>query len=132
MDQQDIIRGLELRPHPEGGWFRETWRESSDDGIRSAGSAIYFLLTRGSDSRLHRIDAAEIWHFYAGAVAELVVTDSSGSETVHLVGPDLQNDQRPQVIVPPGAWQRARTTGDFSLVGCTVSPAFDWSRFELG
>ena len=132
MEPRHIIDELELQPHPEGGWFRETWRESSGGGTRPTGSAIYFMLTKGNDSRLHRIDATEIWHYYSGAAVELVVADQDGVETVHLLGPDVRGNQRPQVIVPLGAWQRARTVGEYSLVGCTVSPAFEWSHFELG
>ena len=90
------------------------------------------MLTKGSDSRLHRIDATEIWHYYSGAAVELAVADRDGVETVHLLGPDMRGNQRPQFIVSPGAWQRARTLGEYSLVGCTVSPAFEWSHFELG
>jgi hypothetical protein len=132
MDPQDIIERLELEPHPEGGWFRETWREPSTDRERASGSAIYFLLVQGHESRLHRIDATEIWHYYTGAVVELATVDADGVESVHLVGPGLEHDQRPQVVVPAGAWQRARTLGDYSLVGCTVSPAFEWSYLEYG
>ncbi len=132
MEPRHIIDELELQPHPEGGWFRETWRESSGGGTRPTGSAIYFMLTKGNDSRLHRIDATEIWHYYSGAAVELVVADQDGVETVHLLGPDVRGNQRPQVIVPLGVWQRARTVGEYSLVGCTVSPAFEWSHFELG
>ncbi len=131
MEPDDIIEALDLQPHPEGGWFRETWRGPGEGGIRPAGSAIYFLLTRGNESRPHRIDATEIWHYYVGAPVEIAVADPDGLERIHLVGPAIGGDQQPQVIVPPGAWQRARTTGEYSLVGCTVSPAFEWSAFEL-
>ncbi|MHB1518635.1 MAG: cupin domain-containing protein [Acidimicrobiales bacterium] len=131
MEPQGIIDALNLRPHPEGGWFVETWRGSAEDGRRPSGSAIYFLLTRGSDAQPHRIDATEVWHYYAGAVVELTFTLPDGTESAHLIGPDVRSGQRPQGVVPPGAWQRARTLGDYSLMGCTVSPAFEWPHFEL-
>jgi len=131
LDAADIIATLGLAPHPEGGFFRETWRDAPGAGGRGAGTAIYFLLTRDRVARWHRVDAAEIWHFYAGA--PLVLSISPGGREVEelVLGTDLAAGQRPQRLVPPGAWQSARTTGSFTLVGCTVSPAFEFGRFEL-
>ncbi len=127
----EIIRALGLQPHPEGGFYRETWRERPADGGRGAGTAIYFLLRDGDVHRWHRVDAAEIWHHYAGAPLELVIAGDGEAPVAHRLGDDLAAGERPQVIVPPRAWQRARTLGPYTLVGCTVSPAFLFERFEL-
>jgi predicted cupin superfamily sugar epimerase len=130
-DADALIQRLGLEPHPEGGHFRETWREAPADGSRGAGTAIYFLLRRGEASRWHRVDAAEIWHHYLGAPLELGVAEEGGSEEVCILGTDLEAGQLPQRIVPAGGWQRARSLGDFTLVGCTVSPAFQFEGFEM-
>jgi predicted cupin superfamily sugar epimerase len=127
----EIIARLELQPHPEGGHFRETFRDAAVDANgRSASTAIYFLLAKGERSHWHRIDAVEVWHYYAGAPLELGIADSGGSRLVRL-GPDLAAGERPQAIVPPHAWQAASTTGGWTLVGCTVAPGFDFASFEL-
>ena len=126
MNSEDIIRKLQLAPHPEGGHYRETWRDQREDGTRGHGTAIYFLLQAGERSRRHRVDAAEIWHHYAGAPLELMI-----EENRHVLGSELTQGQAPQHIVPPGAWQSARSLGDWTLVGCTVSPAFEFEHFEL-
>ncbi len=131
MTAQDIIEQLGLGPHPEGGFFRETWRDAPVGGGRGAGTAIYFLLTRDRVTRWHRVDSAEIWHFYAGAPVALSVSSDGRESEEQLLGTDLAAGQRPQRLVPPGAWQRARSLGDWTLVGCTVSPAFEFERFEL-
>jgi predicted cupin superfamily sugar epimerase len=115
-----LIDALGLAPHPEGGWYAETWRED-------ATTAIYFLLPAGEVSRWHRIDRTEIWHYYAGAALELRV---AGAGAV-VLGPDLGAGQRPQAVVPAAAWQTARSLGDYTLAGCTVSPAFEFAGFEL-
>lgn len=159
----DVIERLHLRTHPEGGWYAETWR--ADPGVgggRAAGSAIFFLLRAGEVSAWHRVDAAEIWHHYAGAPLELRIagsvatsaataaatgdaasvtpgsTDSAsgppeaiGGVAAIRLGDDLTAGETPQSIVPPGAWQSARSLGDWTLVGCTVSPAFEFAGFEL-
>jgi predicted cupin superfamily sugar epimerase len=130
-DADALIRRLGLAPHPEGGHFRETWRHAPADGSRGAGTAIYFLLRRDEASRWHRVDAAEIWHHYLGAPLELGVAGEDGAEEVWILGTDLEAGQLPQRIVPAGAWQRARSLGDFTLVGCTVSPAFQFEGFEM-
>jgi predicted cupin superfamily sugar epimerase len=126
-----VIARLGLQPHPEGGHFRETFRDDAVDGNgRSRSTAIYFLLAKGERSHWHRIDAVEIWHFYAGAPLELRIADDRGSRLLRL-GPDLAAGELPQGIVPPHAWQAASTTGDWTLVGCTVAPGFDFATFEL-
>ncbi|MGA2521030.1 MAG: cupin domain-containing protein [Acidimicrobiales bacterium] len=128
-DDPDTVRTiLELAPHPEGGSYRETWADAS-------GSAIYFLLREGEDSAWHRVhDRVEIWHFYAGAPLLLEIDESGpGTDTAFSVelGTDLAAGQRPQVVVPAGAWQSARSLGAWTLVGCTVTPPFDFEAFEL-
>jgi predicted cupin superfamily sugar epimerase len=125
------IERLRLEPHPEGGHFKETWRDVSAAGGRGAGSAIYFLLRAGEISRWHRVDAVEIWHFYAGAPLELRVSTDGTTTSSQVLGANLAAGERPQLIVPAHAWQSARSLGDFTLVGCTVSPAFEFERFEL-
>ena len=127
MDAAGFISMLGLSPHPEGGWFAETWRDPDSGSGRGAGTAIYFLLQAGERSHWHRVDATEIWHFYAGDALELSV---AGRPPV-LLGPRVDAKEEPQVIVPAGAWQSARSTGAFTLVGCTVSPAFRFDGFEL-
>ncbi len=130
MNAADIIRRLNLAPHPEGGHYRQTWRAAGTG--RTAGTAIYFLLAAGERSHWHRVDAAEIWHFYAGAPLTLWTAETDqGPRVAHHLGPDLAAGQLPQVIVQPDHWQAAETTGDWSLVGCTVSPAFEFSGFHL-
>jgi hypothetical protein len=127
----DIIARLELRPHPEGGHYRETFRDPRADATgRSLSTAIYFLLARGERSHWHRIDAVEVWHYYAGHALTLQIADDRGQRTVTL-GPDLAAGQAPQVIVPACAWQAAESTGDWTLAGCTVAPGFDFAEFEL-
>jgi uncharacterized protein len=134
---QDMIALLDLKPHPEGGHFRETFRDPRhSEGSRPASTAIYFLLARGERSHWHRIDAAEIWHWYAGAPLALEIAQQRDSiEGVTLeriaLGCDLAAGERPQAIVPAHAWQAAQTLGDWTLVGCTVAPGFDFNRFEL-
>lgn len=128
----DIIRLLELERHPEGGHYRETFRDSRQDSDgRAASTAIYFLLARGEVSRWHRIDAAEVWHWYAGAPLELSLAADGANVETHILGNDLIEGARPQVMVPAGVWQRARSLGDFTLTGCTVAPGFAFERFEL-
>jgi predicted cupin superfamily sugar epimerase len=127
----DIVRLLELAPHPEGGHFRETFREPAPDGRRGASTAIYFLLAAGEVSRWHRVDATEIWHFHAGAPLRLTWSaDGSATEAVTL-GSDLGAGERPQAVVPKLCWQMAESLGAWTLVGCTVAPAFEFAGFEL-
>jgi predicted cupin superfamily sugar epimerase len=129
-EADDIIKTLDLQPHPEGGHFAEPWRHQPEAGGRGSGTAIYFLLRRGERSRWHRIDSAELWHFYAGSPLKLSIATDSGRQELQL-GPDIMAGQRPQIEVPPMAWQAAESEGDFTLVGCTVSPAFDFDHFEM-
>ena len=127
----DIIARLELKPHPEGGHFRETFRDTRlDTDGRPVSTAIHFLLARGERSHWHRIDAVEVWHYYAGSALTLQIADSDGRRSIRL-GPDLAAGEVPQAIVPPQAWQAAMSTGDWTLVGCTVAPGFDFAKFEL-
>jgi predicted cupin superfamily sugar epimerase len=127
----EIIARLELKAHPEGGHFRETFRDTRlDNDGRSASTAIYFLLARGERSRWHRIDAVEVWHYYAGNPLTLQIADSDGTRSVRL-GADLAAGELPQAIVPAQAWQAAESAGDWTLVGCTVAPGFDFATFEL-
>ena len=127
----DIIRLLDLAPHPEGGHFRETFRDVTTDAVgRSASTAIYFLLSAGDVSRWHRIDAAETWHWYAGAPLELNIADVTGRRSLRL-GVDLAAGERPQAVVPAGAWQQAASLGAWTLVGCAVAPGFRFEDFEL-
>lgn len=128
---EEIIRHLDLKPHPEGGFYRETWREQRADGGRASGTAIYFLLPGGVENRWHRVDAAEIWHFYAGAPLELSIELADGSVTKRVLGTALFDGEEPQLEVPAGAWQRARSLGPWTLVGCTVSPGFLFEKFEI-
>ncbi|WP_296583371.1 cupin domain-containing protein [Xanthobacter sp.] len=125
-----VISLLELQPHPEGGFFRETFREEAADGGRGASTAIYFLLRAGERSHWHKVDASEIWHWHAGAPLKLRIADAGGKRDV-ILGPDLAAGERPQGVVPPFAWQAAESLGAWTLVGCTVAPAFDFSGFEL-
>jgi predicted cupin superfamily sugar epimerase len=127
----DIIARLELKPHPEGGHYRETFRDArTDAGGRARSTAIYFLLARGERSHWHRIDAVEIWHYYAGSALTLKIADDDGQWSFRL-GPDVAAGELPQAIVPAHAWQSAESSGDWTLVGCTVAPGFDFAAFEL-
>ncbi len=131
MTPEEIIATLGMRPHPEGGHYVETWRHAAPVGSRGAGTAIYFLLQAGERSHWHRVDAAEIWHWYAGAPLELSVSADGLDVTATTLGNDLASGARPQVVVPAGAWQSAESLGAWTLVGCTVSPAFEFSGFEM-
>lgn len=132
MTLHDIIQVLDLKPHPEGGWYRQTHRIEPAGDERSAGTAIYYALGEGERSHWHHVDATEIWHWYAGAALELSVAASSHDNPIaYILGPGLAAGQRPQVIVPPYYWQAARSLGAWTLVGCTVSPGFDFSGFTM-
>lgn len=131
MTADDVVTLLGLAPHPEGGWYRQTWAEDPAEG-RPAGTCIYYLLAEGQRSHWHRVDAVEIWHYYAGAPLILRLADSEAGPAVpHRLGPDLSTGERPQVIVPKDAWQAAEPTGAWTLVGCTVSPGFRFEGFHL-
>jgi uncharacterized protein len=127
----DLIRLLDLAPHPEGGHFRETFRDTRTvENGRAASTAIYFLLARGERSHWHRVDAVEVWHWYAGAALRLEIHDGARTTAIRL-GADLVAGERPQAVVPVGAWQAAESLGDWTLVGCTVAPGFEFAGFEL-
>jgi predicted cupin superfamily sugar epimerase len=129
----DVIRLLDLEPHPEGGHFRETFRDARRiDGGRAASTAIYFLLARGKRSNWHRLDAVEVWHWHAGAaLIHETAADDAGPVMRQRLGPDLAAGERPQAIVPAHVWQSAESLGDWTLVGCTMAPGFEFSGFEL-
>jgi predicted cupin superfamily sugar epimerase len=128
----DIVRLLDLVAHPEGGHFRETFRDHRTESGRTASTAIYFLLARGERSHWHRIDAVEVWHFYAGAPLLLETAAHEGPAVTRVtLGPDLAAGDQAQAIVPAGAWQAAESLGEWTLVGCTVAPGFEFERFEL-
>jgi hypothetical protein len=131
LSAEDVIRLLDLKPHPEGGYYRETFRDCQTiDGDRAASTAIYFLLKRGERSHWHRVDAAEAFHWHAGSPLELRIHTNAGTQALRL-GPDLALGERPQAVVPARAWQAAESLGDWTLVGCTVAPGFRFEGFEL-
>ncbi len=131
MNAAEVVERLDLRPHPEGGHYRETFRHSPAGGGRGAMTAILYLLQAGEVSAWHRVDAAEIWHFHAGAALELSISEDGRESRPHLLGPDLATGEQPQVTVPAGAWQSAASRGAWTLVGCTVGPAFEFEGLEL-
>jgi predicted cupin superfamily sugar epimerase len=127
-----LVRDFDLSPHPEGGYYRETWRsERVDADGRESGTAILFLLPAGVENRWHRVDAAEIWHHYAGGPLELSISEDGRVVRSILLGGDLAPGRTPQAIVPPHAWQAAKALDGYALCGCTVSPAFRFETFEL-
>jgi predicted cupin superfamily sugar epimerase len=132
----EIAKLLNLIPHPEGGYYKETYRcdESmtrSDGTTRSAGTAIYYLLVGTEPAAWHKVASDEIWHYYAGDLLELELRDEEGISSVHKLGMDPAHGAYPQFIIPKHIWQRARCTGQWTLVGCTVSPGFDFADFEM-
>jgi predicted cupin superfamily sugar epimerase len=132
MSPDEIIAALGMQPHPEGGHYVQTFRDAAG-GQRGHSTAIYFLLKRGERSAWHRVrDAAEVWHFYAGDALALQMAEPDGTgASRHILGPDLAAGQRPQAIVPADWWQAAGTLGDWTLVGCTVAPGFNFAAFEM-
>ena len=125
-----VADALALTPHPEGGRYRELWRDRPGDGTRGAATSILFLLAEGERSRWHRIDAAEIWLWQAGAALRLGIHGPNGREDIRL-GPNLGGGERLQGVVPPGSWQEAFPLAAWSLVACVVAPAFDFAGFEI-
>ena len=125
-----IIATLGMQRHPEGGWYVQTFKDAEEADGRARSTAIYYLLEAGEKSHWHRVDAVEVWHFYAGAPLRLSISDGA-AVVEHVLGTDLVAGQRPQVVVPQGAWQAAVSLGDFTLVGCTVAPGFEFAGFEL-
>lgn len=127
-----IIDRLGLEPHPEGGWFRETWRADAAAGARAAGTAIHFLLEHGQRSHWHRVDATEIWLWHAGHPLTLSIAESDAGPVRGIrLGGDVLNGESPQGIVPAHAWQAAEAMDGWALVSCTVTPGFEFSGFEL-
>jgi uncharacterized protein len=126
-----LITALELKPHPEGGYYREMFRDPAGTGGRAASTAIYYLLRKGEISRAHRIDAAEIWHFYRGSPLELTIMEAGKTAVAHVLGASVEFGERPQIVVPAHAWQGARPLGDYALVGCTVAPGFVFETFDM-
>jgi uncharacterized protein len=132
MTAGQIIQFLNLKPHPEGGHFVETFRDATGMRGRAASTAIYFLLARGERSHWHRVDAAEVWHYYAGAPLRLEIAETQeGPIHCLCLGTDFTAGERPQAVVPPHIWQAAESLGDWTLVGCTVAPGFEFGGFEL-
>jgi uncharacterized protein len=135
MQAQDIVRQLQLQPHPEGGWYRELYRSGrqvvTPDGVRSALTSIYYLLEREQLSRWHVVDADEAWHFYGGAPLDLFAYDPASAQFVHSQLTALGDGGEPARVVPAGVWQAARSQGDYSLVGCSVGPGFEYSGFRF-
>ncbi|TCO12560.1 hypothetical protein EV652_12920 [Kribbella steppae] len=136
MDKPELAELLDLSPHPEGGWYRETWRSEVDftpegyDGERASATAIYFLLAPGEESRWHRVRSAEVWLWHSGG--PLILEYGEEPVTTVTLGPDVRAGERPQVVVPAGAWQAARPAGDQPvLVSCIVSPGFDFADFSM-
>jgi len=131
MSAAAIIAALGLHPHPEGGYYRETFRDDQPTGGRAHSTAIYYLLPAGQISAWHRVDAIEIWHYHAGAPLELSLSADGITTERQILGGDILAGQRPQGIMPRGGWQSARSLGDWTLVGCTVAPGFEFAGFEM-
>jgi len=129
---RQVIEALGLQPHPEGGWFRETFRDAAAPGERAASTAIFYLLERGQVSAWHRVrDASEVWHHYAGGPLRLLIAEPGSGASEQVLGPDIFAGHIPQVVVPADWWQSAEPLGAWTLVGCTVSPAFEFASFEM-
>lgn len=128
---REIVEALGLAPHPEGGWYRETWRAPAEPGARAAGTAIYYLLEAHQFSHWHRVDASEIWLWHLGAPLALTLSSDGHDAETRMLGPELAQGQRPQLVVPAGWWQTAASLGRFTLVSCTVAPGFEFSGFEM-
>ena len=131
MTPEEVIRLLELAPHPEGGHYREAFRDPAATGGRAHSTAIYYLLRQGERSHWHRVDVVEVWHHYAGAALALSIAAPGQSVATLTLGTDLGRGERPQIVVPAGAWQAAEPLGPWVLVGCTVAPGFEFGRFEM-
>ncbi|CAK0779462.1 Cupin domain-containing protein [Azospirillaceae bacterium] len=131
MTPQEIIASLGMQPHPEGGWYVELFRDRPADGGRGVCTSIYFLLEAGQSSHWHRVDAVEIWCWHGGGPLALMISEDGKTSETHCLGLNLRNGERPQCVVPAGAWQAARPLGAWALVGCTVAPAFQFEGFEM-
>ncbi|MTI18358.1 cupin domain-containing protein [Rhodobacteraceae bacterium RKSG542] len=128
---QDIIKTLNMKPHPEGGYYTETFRDEEGPEGRGYSTCIYYLLEAGDRSHWHHVDAVEVWHYYAGAPLELSISVDGKTTSQHRLGPDVLSGERPQAIVPRHGWQSARSLGPWTLVGCTVSPGFSFGGFVM-
>ena len=128
---RDLIETLDLQPHPEGGWYKETWRADAAPGERATGTAIYYLLEADQFSHWHRVDAAEIWLWHAGAPLALTLSADGHDAETRVLGTEFAQNQRPQIVIPPNWWQTAASLGRFTLVSCTVSPGFEFDGFEM-
>ncbi len=131
MNADEVVKKLNMFRHPEGGWYVETFRDHAG-APRGHSTAIYYLLEKGDRSHWHRVrDAVEIWHYYAGSPMRLSISPRGTSIETFELGPDITNGAQPQVVVPANFWQSAEPMGDWSLVGCTVSPGFTFETFEI-
>ncbi|MBU1174928.1 MAG: cupin domain-containing protein [Alphaproteobacteria bacterium] len=131
MDARDLIARLDMQRHPEGGWFRQTFRDADAVDRRAVSTAIYYLLEKGDRSHWHRVDATEIWHFYAGGPLQLSLSPDGTWREMLVLGNDVTGGERPQIVVPKGHWQSAAPLGAWTLVGCTVAPGFRFEGFEM-
>jgi predicted cupin superfamily sugar epimerase len=131
MRAAEIVELLGLEPHPEGGWYRQTFADLREGGRRAHSTAIYYLIEGGVAGRWHRVDSAEVWHWYSGAPLRLTLSPDGRTSEAAILGPDLAAGERPQVVIPPGVWQAALSLGDWTLVGCTVAPGFEFAYFEM-
>jgi predicted cupin superfamily sugar epimerase len=131
LSAKQIIEALELQPHPEGGWYRQTFADATAGDGRAYSTAIYYLLERGVVGRWHRVDSAEVWHWYGGAPLRLLTYVENQGTSQSTLGQDLVGGERPQVVIPRGHWQSAQSLGEWTLVGCTVAPGFEFAHFEM-
>ena len=127
----EVARMLDLAPHPEGGFFRETFRDPAEEDGRAQSTAIYYLLGAGDVSAWHRVDAVEVWHWYAGAPLVITISENGHDAAAAHLGADIAGGERPQIVVPRHAWQTATSLGAWTLVGCTVAPGFTFAGFEM-
>lgn len=130
-DANAIIAKLNLQRHPEGGWYAETFRDNAEVDGRACSTAIYYLLEKGDRSHWHRVDGVETWHFYAGAPLELCISPDGKWTEMLVLGADVLNGEMPQIVVHKDHWQSATSTGEWTLVGCTVAPGFQFAGFEM-
>lgn len=133
MTPEEVIEILGMKPHPEGGFYAETFRDTDNLGLdnRAPSTAIYYLLLKGQKSHWHRVDAAEVWHYYSGSPLQLSLASDGEKMREEILGPDLAMSARPQIVVKKGEWQSAVSLGGWSLVGCTVAPGFEFTGFEM-
>ena len=132
LSADEIVDLLKMQPHPEGGYYVETFRDTvTDVAGRAASTLIYFLLPEGVLSRWHKVDAVETWHWYAGAPLELSISADGSEKEIVTLGNNLADGERPQGVVPRDGWQQARSLGAWTLVGCTVAPGFQFEGFEM-